>query len=477
MSIIYLEQLIMKKNGLLKMMFVMLMSMIGINAFAYDVAVENADGVTIYYDYVDDGLEVVSSGNPETRYTGDIVIPEEVTIDGTTLKVVSIGKGDTESGAFYSCDEVTSVTIPNSVRYIKDISFQWCSKLTSITIPASVEYIGYRVFCGCSGLTSIQVEEGNMIYDSRENCNAIIEKSSARLRFGCMNTVIPEGVISIDDAAFYSCSGLTSITIPNSVTTIEYQAFAFSGLTSITIPASTIDISHEAFFNCSSLESMKVDGDNPYYDSREDCNAIVVTGTNWLLAGCKNTVIPNSIEIIMDGAFAGCSDMTSITIPEGVREIGPIAFWSCVNLASVTLPSTILTINMGAFEGCSSLTSITIPKNVQFIDGYAFYGADLQTVFSEIEDPFEIGGKSASPTFSESTFDNATLYVPIGTIDKYKATGGWKEFANIAEFDPSGINGIAKDKEKSVIYNLNGVSLTQPRKGINIINNKKVVVK
>ena len=205
--------------------------------------------------------------------------------------VTTIGKY-----AFEGCSGLTSLTIPNSVTTIGNSAFSGCSGLTSLTIPNSVTTIGNSAFYGCSGLTSITipnsvttigvsafggtdaisifVSSGNKMYDSRNNCNAIIETSTNTLISGCKNTSIPNSVTTIGDGAFHGCSGLTSITIPNSVTAIGHDAFYdCSGLTSITIPSSVKSIGYRAFMYCQSLTSV---------------------------------TIPNSVETIEGQAFGSC---------------------------------------------------------------------------------------------------------------------------------------------------------------------------
>ena len=163
-----------------------------------------------------------------------VVIPNSVTSIGRdafggcdSLKSIVISNGVTSIGeaAFMECDSLNSIVIPNSVISIEDNAFSGCSSLTSIVIPESVKSIGEGAFSGCSSLTSVVVAEGNTVYDSREQCNAIIHTATNTLISGCQNTIIPDSVKGIGDSAFYGCSSLTSIVIPDSVTSIGEAAF------------------------------------------------------------------------------------------------------------------------------------------------------------------------------------------------------------------------------------------------------------
>ena len=210
-------------------------------------------------------------------------IPASVTYRGTTYSVTSIGNNAflncsafavysgltsvtipnsvTSIGeyAFNGCSGLTSVTIPNSVTSIGEYAFWACSGLTSVTIPNSVTSIGDYAFNWCYSLTSLSVEAGNTVYDSRNNCNAIIETSTNTLIFGCQNTTIPNSVTSIGAWAFSGCSSLTSVTIGNSVTSIGAWAFdGCSSLTSVTIPNSVTSIGEDAFLDCTGLTSIYV---------------------------------------------------------------------------------------------------------------------------------------------------------------------------------------------------------------------------
>ena len=356
----------------------MLLCMFGAKAYAYDIAVNNADGVTIYYNYINDDrdLEVTylydyddyaddSGWNGfDDVYVGNVVIPEEVTYSDVTRKVRQIGEC-----AFAGCTNLTSVTIPNSVRYIENQAFAGCTNLTSVTIPNSVMMIGNRAFELCRSLTSV---------------------------------TIPGFVKTIEYATFSRCSALTSITIPNGVTTIG------------------------------------------------------------------------------PGAFGACTSLTSITI---VTTIGPGAFGACTSLTSITIPEGVTSLESAAFSNCSSLTSITIPSTVTRIGMGVFGFMDLEYVVSLIQDPFDLSNDWVVPQFTSNTFENATLYVPVGTINKYKTKNGWKDFVHIKEGLPTGIKAPErKGVNELKRYDLSGRTVKNSSRGVNIIRmddgtTKKVVVK
>ena len=332
-----------------------------------------------------------------------VTIPNSVTSIGdfafwgcTSLTSVTIPNSVTSIGrrAFYDCSSLTSVTIPNSVTSIGDYAFYDCSKLTSMTIPNSVTSIGEYAFSGCESLTSMVVASGNSTYDSRDNCNAIIETATNTLIAGCQNTTIPNSVTSIGGSAFSGCTSLTSVTIPNSVTSIGSSAFSgCSSLTSVTIPNSVKSIGEAAFRGCSSLTSV---------------------------------TIPNSVTSIGGRAFEECESLTSVTIPNSVTSIGDAVFYNCSSLTSVTIPNSVTSIGKQAFYGCSSLTSVTIPNSVTSIGYAAFEGCtSLDTLTCLAMTPPALGSR----VFFRC--DNSTLFVPCEALSDYQLHEEWGEFTTI----------------------------------------------
>ena len=263
--------------------------------------------------------------------------------------------------------------IPDSVTEISHSAFEGCSSLTSIDIPCNIVSIKSNVFSCCSSLKHINVSPQNRKYDSRNNCNAIIETANNSLIVGCQNTIIPDSVTEISSSAFEGCSSFTSIKIPESITKICYSAFKeCSSITSIDIPCSVVEISSSAFSYCSSLKHINVSPNNLKYDSRDSCNAIIETANNRLIIGCQNTIIPNSVTEIASFAFSDCSSLNSINISNSVTKIGMYAFKGCLSLESINISDSVTEICVSAFEGCSSLRSISIPNSVKEIAREAF---------------------------------------------------------------------------------------------------------
>ena len=370
----------MKMRSLIKTTFLLLALLLPATATAQFFEVDG-----IYYSINDDQVSVSvtylknSDGSSASSYSGDITIPETVNYLGTTYTVVSIG-----SWTFKGCTGLTSVTIPGSVTYIGGSAFEGCSGLTNATIGNSVTVIYDYAFRGCSGLTSI---------------------------------ALPSSLRYIGNDSFIGCSGLTSITIPDSVTHIGVYAFSFcSNLAStIVIPASVISIGEGLFHYCTALPGIIVDSENPTYDSRNDCNAIIETSSNKLIAGCKSTVIPNTVKALGYGAFSGCTGLKNINIPNSVTHIGDFAFSLCEGLTGIAIPSSVTYIGGGAFYNCSGLAD----------------------VYSHIADPSAISMGNVVFYQDPENYSSRTLHVPEGTVDAYQDDLRWSRFfGQIVEMEP-----------------------------------------
>ena len=420
-----------------------------------------------------------------------------------------------------------NTVIPNTVTAIGDYVFYGCPGLKTVLIPNSVTSVGEGAFGSCPELIDVYcfnedpsavalgndcflLEDGDYSgrtlhvpfgytysyqYDSRWNqyFGNIVESnfSSDGINYRMMNAnevavtrmygftgeaIIPEtvtydgmtfSVTTIDEEAFWACVGLTKVSIPNTVTTIGNYAFVdCKNLASITIPVSVISIGDAAFRGCPKLTTMTVASDNPVYDSRENCNAIIETASNTLIAGCQNTVVPNGILTIGYGALWDCTTLTHIELPNTVVNINKRAFRGCTGLTSVNLPnsvvflgedafcwcSNLVTINLGnslsyigkdAFRDCGNLTSIILPSTVTTIDGRAFMRCyALVDVYSHIIDPSAITVvddalnvlKDDGYVYNAADFSGRTLYVPAGSLAAYQADANWYPyFGNIVE--------------------------------------------
>ncbi len=495
-------------------LFVVLMNFVGIKAFAfspvykYDIIMKNDDGVTIYYKWINNKTELAVyyeysyEGETYSPYSGNIVIPKFIEYSGKTYNVTSIGEH-----AFYGCSGLTSITIPNSVTSIGNYAFSGCSSLTSVTIPNSVTDIGTLAFYGCSSLTSVTIPNsvtsigGDAFsytgwYQNQANGLLYLDKWLIGYKgdrpVGELKIV--EGTKGIAEHAFSGCSGLTSVTIPNSVTSIGNDAFdGCSGLTSVTIPNSVTSIGSSAFYGCSGLTKIISEIENPfsisdnafyYYDKDIYASATLVVppgkksiyqntngwkqfsniveaeliGYMFESGGIRYRIGQNNTVSVISkkgGYYSGDVVIPSSVVYHGktysVKSIeGAFAF--CDDLTSVTIPNSVTSIGEWAFyESClpfltipnsvmsigfeafklCSLTSVTIPNSVALIGPQAFSDCGrLATVVSEMENPCEI----VSDAFSYINA-NATLIVPPSTKSAYQSKAGWNKFANIVEIE------------------------------------------
>jgi len=307
--------------------------------------------------------------------------------------ITTIGEGA------FSGAPLRSIDIPESVEYIKDHAFNSCN-LENIHIPKNVEEIGLHGVFYLKYVKSISVDKNNKRFDSRNNCNAIIESSTNTLISGCSNTVIPSGVEKIGDNAFWSSrlkkihipsnvkeignhafymSDLQEITLSEGLKTIGSHAFEMTDIKNLTIPASVDIIGTDIIDNCYKIEHISVTEGNRFFDSRNNCNAIIHTSSNSLRVGCKNTSIPNGIIQIEELAFDDSRSPSKIVIPETVKEIDEDAFMCYSGIISSLIQS---------------------PN-------------DINEDFDYVD----------------------TLYVPMGTKDKYLKAKGWNKAKNIIELE------------------------------------------
>ena len=327
-------------------------------------------------------------------------------LNGTTATVVSAGN---YTGTVVIPASVTYNSVKYSVTSIGEYAFWHCTGLTSITIPNSVTSIGSNAFSGCSGLTSIEIPNSvtNIENEAFEDCTSLI------------SVIIGNSVTSIGEWAFSGCSGLTSIDIPNSVTSIGWQAFS----------------------GCSGLP---VENNLRYADTylveavdRTLSSYTIKEGTKWIgdgaFSGCSgltSVTIPNSVTSIGGRAFNYCTGLTSVTIGNSVTSIGWQAFCGCEQLTTVTIPESVRSIENQAFWLCSGLTSVTIGNSVTWIGSSAFVGCTgLTSVTIEAETPPTLFENSAL-----SNTNNCPIYVPCGTLDAYKTA--WTNYASRISYAP-----------------------------------------
>ena len=385
-----------------KTILIFLIFLLPIVSCAYDLFAYNSENVAIFYNYINDSTELEVAFSRKVSYK-IVTIPREVVYMNKKLKVTRIGEK-----AFNNFDDLTYVSIPNTVSSIGFEAFAYSDKLYYVDIPNSVTTIESGAFRSCTSLGYIAIPNS---VTSFGNC----------VFSGCSNLTsfaIPNSWTTIEEQTFYGCKKLSNVTIPNSVKSIGDDAFCgCSNLAYVTIPNSVKSIGEGAFSGCTQLRNITIP------------NGVTSIGSE-TFASCHNlrsVIIPNSVTSIGESAFSYCEELISVSIPESVISIGSYAFRDCKSLTSVTFPDGVASIGHNSFWNCTRLTYVSIPKSVISIGHYAFSDCTLSIVISKIENPFDID----KDVFSLGA--NAKLYVPVGTIDKYKEKEGWNVFDNIEE--------------------------------------------
>lgn len=433
-----------------------------LSADAYSFVADN-----VYYDIITGttNCKVTYKDKKYNSYSGDVVIPEKVIYNGQTYTV-------TETGDYCmrNCSDLTSVKLPSTLVTVGKGTFSKCSLLTSVDVPASVTTIATFAFNDCPKLEQVTLHEG---------------------------------VKTIESNAFLAVVSMKSITIPQTVTEIGGWAFKNCvSLTEFNVPANVASIGNNAFQGCVNMANINVAADNAAYSSidgvlfNKDKTVIIAypggrTATSYTIPdGVKEigfaafnqhsitvagsevedtflaTVnIPETVTILGNSAFEGLVSMKEIAIPKGVTKVGNATFRGCRSLESVDIPDAVTLIDSYAFKGCEALKSATIGSSVATVNREAFAGCTaLTSIVSNAVTP-----PAASKAFvDEATYTAATLQVPDGSVDDYKAAAFWSNFTQIKS---AGVNDVITDATAVPVeyYDLRGIRYSEPRSGLNIV--------
>lgn len=566
------------KHLLYSLLLTVLMSMISTSTFAYDIAVKNEDGVTIYYNYINNYTELEVTATKTEKYSGEFLhylgsritreyyrswgyegietlkIPSEVTYNGRTRKVTAIA-------ARTFCGYEEDVQLETTMQYNFYGAFIKC-----IYLPPTIKSIGSDAFRNCRFTRYDYYRPPTMYDESTLLHKVVINDIKSFLEISgtgnlcyqgtrysiylnnednrVSDITVPEGIKNLRGP---NRCALETLTIGNDVETINLggsriskvdiqgdKITELSGFSSCSIDTfmlgksinkiASVPKSNKVIIAKDLSAWCKIEiSDNNWYSYLEkliilDYNGKPIEhldfpeGVTYVnpyvfcrLSGVKSLALPSNVEF-GEYNFAGCPDLESIVISDGVEEIPVGMFYGCSKLNNIKWGNSVKSIGSSAFSGCAipslslpdginyighgsfygcPLKSVVIPKTVNYIGGNAFWTNTLQTVIPLFVDNIPDAGDDSDNAFSKQTLiNNATLYVPAGTLEKYKSTKGWKDFVWVEEGTPSGVVGVKADTDNKEVsrYSVDGRKLTMPHSGINIIKmsngtTKKVIVK
>ncbi len=367
------------------------------------------NGVLFQKDQDDKKVELVvyPAGKTDTSYT----VPETVTC--------------IDRSAFSYCSSLVSVTLPEALQKIEEDSFLNCSSLTTVKLPKSMVYVGERAFTNCASLTSIDIDKENTSYCSIDGVLFLKGDSGEPARLivypaGKTNTTftVPESVTIIQDEAFHGASKLVSVNLGNVEKVDSMAFFDCTSLTSVTIPESVIIIGTATFQGCTALSSVELP------------NKLTQIGSS-AFSGCTkltSITIPDSVTSLGGQAFFGCSALTTVNSLGKITSIGENTFSNCTSLITITLPDTLQSIGEEAFAECISLSSFKIPASLSSISDSAFMNCRGLTEFV-VDSQNEV-----------YCSENGVLYTKDETeLIQYPSAKGDKEFtvpAKVTKINP-----------------------------------------
>lgn len=389
----------------------------------------------------------------QSGLTGDIVIPETVRYDGTDYTVTTV------NGYAFSGNQITSISLPNTVSIMGVACFESCSSLKSAVLPSGLTSLGKSCFRDCRNLVSVNISKG--VTTLGDYCFA-----------GCTSLPsvdLPDGIKELGNGCFSSCSSLTSVVLPGSLRTMGYCCFLdCSKLKEVTFFGGTISVlPQESFYNCKSLESIVIPegvkeiGYHCFYNCTGLASITLPEGITvledecfWECTSLSSITLPNSITDIGKDCFFGCTGLESVTLPEGITVLPKGCFDSCSSLVSVNLPSSILSLGNSCFFGCTSLNSIKLPRSLNNIGDICFMGcSNLSDVTCRWNNPDEV---KASYDIFYNINTECCLHVPVGSTSAYILKEPWSAFKYIIEDDSEVVDPV-KCAAPVITYDDNGL--------------------